>query len=157
MFSWTPNLRIFFGKFSCFLLKQGRIFLLRSKILLKLFIFTKKKLWSSFKIHICTRHFSWKKSWIRRFRICENMSQVTWSLCSLWHNALIWKLKRFVTNFEKHNLGKSMKNSWNEKSVSVSLVFRIFFSFVTTCIFFLPKKRDIKVQIDKDYKSPFGV
>ena len=41
MFSRIPNLRIheFFSQFfSCFLLKQGRIFLLRSKMLLKLFI-----------------------------------------------------------------------------------------------------------------------
>ena len=35
--------------FSCFRLKQGRIFLLRSKMLPKLFIFSKKTLCSSFK------------------------------------------------------------------------------------------------------------
>ena len=45
MFSRIPNLRIheiFSRNFSCFLLKQGIIFLLKSKLLLKLFIFTKK-------------------------------------------------------------------------------------------------------------------
>ena len=35
--------------FSCFLLKQGRVFLLRSKMLLKLLIFTKKTLCRAFK------------------------------------------------------------------------------------------------------------
>ena len=45
MFSRIPNLQIheFFHNFSCFILKQGRIFLLKSKTLLKLFIFTQKR------------------------------------------------------------------------------------------------------------------
>ena len=44
MFSRIPNLRIheFFSR--NFLSKQGRMFLLRSKVLLKLFLFTKKTL-----------------------------------------------------------------------------------------------------------------
>ena len=44
----------FFTNFFLFLLKQGRIFPLRSKMLLKLFIFTKKTLCSSSK----RKHFS---------------------------------------------------------------------------------------------------
>jgi len=45
MFSRISNPRIheFFSQNFCFLLKQGTIFLLRSKILLELFIFRKKR------------------------------------------------------------------------------------------------------------------
>ena len=67
MFSQVPNLQIheFFSQFfSCFLLKQDRIFLSRSKMLLKLCNSFKK----------IQDIFREKKSWIRRFGIREDMS-----------------------------------------------------------------------------------
>jgi len=80
MFSRISNLRIhdFFSQnFSCFLLKQGTIFLLRSKMLLKLFIFTKKRHFAapSKENKTC---FLKKKSWIRGLRIRENMSRTSY-------------------------------------------------------------------------------
>jgi len=76
MFSRISNLRIheFFSQnFSCFLHKQGTIFLLRSKILLKMFIFTKKRDFAS-PLKENKAYFLKKKSWIRGLKIRENMS-----------------------------------------------------------------------------------
>ena len=75
MFLRIPNLRNhdFFSRIcSCFLLKEGRIFLLRSKMLLKLFILTKKDTLAPLKEN---KTFLKKKTWIRRFGIHGNMSR----------------------------------------------------------------------------------
>ena len=75
MFSRIPNLRIheFFSR--NFLSKQGRIFVLRSKVLLKLFLFTKKTLCSSFKRK--QDIFRENVLWIRGLGIRENMSRAS--------------------------------------------------------------------------------
>ena len=73
MNSESMNPRNFFTNFSCFLLKLGRIFLLRSKMLLKLFIFTKRHFLAPLKENIRE-----KNSWIRRLEIREKMSRASY-------------------------------------------------------------------------------
>ena len=80
MFSGIPNLLT--QIFSCFLLKQGRIFVLRSKMLLKLLIFTHKKK-TLCKIFSRKQKNSFgKKLWICRLRIHENVPQASYK-CGL--------------------------------------------------------------------------
>ena len=79
MFSGIPNLLT--QIFSCFLLTQGRIFVLRSKMLLKLLIFTKKK--TLCKIFRRKQNSSLgEKLLICRLRIHENMPRASYK-CGL--------------------------------------------------------------------------
>ena len=73
---------------SYFLLKQGRIFLLRLKIFLKLFIFTKKDTLKE------NKTFFVKKN--RSFGIRENVSRTSFK--SIWD--LPWKLSVFFTDMK---------------------------------------------------------
>ena len=80
MFSQVPttNSRIFFKFFSCFLLKQGRIFSIDIKNDAKTVaktLFLQKKRHFADPLKETKTFFVKKKSWIRRFGIRENMSR----------------------------------------------------------------------------------
>ena len=71
-FRIDESMDLFSRNFSCFLLQQYRIFLLRPKMLLKLLIFTRH---FAALLKENKTFFVKKKSWIHRFGIPENISR----------------------------------------------------------------------------------
>ena len=118
MFSRIPNLRIheFLSQnCACFLLKQGKIFLLISKLLVKLFIFTKKTLCSS--LERKQDIFCEKKIVDSKFvKTCHepHLSSVSSTLWQSIHMASCWTLNLTLGfSLLGHHMSWPMTLSWH--------------------------------------------